>query len=89
MWRSIKPGVTFVLDRSGITGDDGPSHNGIWDLAITGIVPTMHVAAPRDGARLRETLREAVEISDAPSFSVGFRRGRCRVISQHLNVATA
>ena len=63
-----KAGVTFVLDRAGITGDDGPSHHGIWDLALTGIVPTMHVAAPRDAARLRETLREAVEISNAPSM---------------------
>ena len=69
-----KAGVTFVLDRAGITGDDGPSHNGVWDLALTGIVPTMHVAAPRDGARLRETLREAVEISDAPSM-VRFPKG--------------
>ena len=63
-----KAGVTFVLDRSGITGDDGPSHNGMWDLAITGIIPTLHVAAPRDGARLKETLNEAVAISDAPSL---------------------
>ena len=63
-----KAGVTFVLDRSGITGDDGPSHHGIWDLALTGIVPTMHVAAPRDGARLRELLNEAIEINDAPSM---------------------
>lgn len=63
-----KAGVTFVLDRAGVTGDDGPSHNGIWDLALTGIVPTLHVAAPRDGARLRETLREALDISDAPSL---------------------
>ena len=63
-----KAGVTFVLDRAGVTGDDGPSHHGIWDLALTGIVPTMHVAAPRDAARLRETLREAAEISNAPSM---------------------
>lgn len=63
-----KAGVTFVLDRAGVTGDDGPSHHGIWDLALAGIVPTLHVAAPRDGARLRETLREALEISDAPSL---------------------
>ena len=63
-----KAGVTFVLDRSGITGDDGPSHHGIWDLALTGIVPNMHVAAPRDASRLREILREAVAISDAPSM---------------------
>ena len=69
-----KAGVTFVLDRSGVTGDDGPSHHGIWDLALTGIVPTMHVAAPRDGARLKELLREAVNINDAPSM-VRFPKG--------------
>ena len=62
-----KAGVTFVLDRAGITGDDGPSHHGIWDLAVTGIIPTMRVAAPRDGERLRETLREAIAVSDAPT----------------------
>jgi 1-deoxy-D-xylulose-5-phosphate synthase len=61
-------GVTFVLDRAGITGDDGPSHHGIWDLALTGIVPNMHVGAPRDGARLREILRECVAITNAPSM---------------------
>jgi len=69
-----KAGVTFVLDRAGITGDDGPSHHGIWDLALTGIIPTMHVGAPRDGARLRELLQEAVNISDAPSM-IRFPKG--------------
>ncbi|CAB5042901.1 unannotated protein [freshwater metagenome] len=73
-----KAGVTFVLDRAGITGDDGPSHHGIWDLALTGIVPTMHVGAPRDGARLRELLREAVDISDAPSM-VRFPKGAVQI----------
>jgi len=73
-----KAGVTFVLDRAGITGDDGPSHHGIWDLALTGIVPTMHVGAPRDGARLRELLREAVDICDAPSM-VRFPKGAVQV----------
>lgn len=69
-----KAGVTFVLDRAGVTGDDGPSHHGIWDLALTGIVPSLHVAAPRDGARLRETLRESVDIKDAPSL-IRFPKG--------------
>ena len=73
-----KAGVTFVLDRAGVTGDDGPSHHGIWDLALTGIVPTMHVAAPRDAARLRETLREAVDISDAPSM-VRYPKGAVQI----------
>lgn len=63
-----KAGVTFVLDRAGITGDDGPSHHGIWDLALTGIVPTLRVAAPRDGARLRELLNEAISVNDAPTL---------------------
>lgn len=69
-----KAGVTFVLDRAGVTGDDGPSHNGMWDLALTGIVPTLHVAAPRDGQRLRETLRESLDIGDAPSL-IRFPKG--------------
>lgn len=69
-----KAGVTFVLDRAGITGDDGPSHHGIWDLALTGIVPNMHVGAPRDGARLKEILRACIGISDAPSM-VRFPKG--------------
>lgn len=63
-----KAGVTFVLDRAGVTGDDGPSHHGIWDLALTGIVPTLRVAAPRDGVRLRELLSEAVSVKDAPTL---------------------
>ena len=67
-------GITFVLDRAGITGDDGPSHHGIWDLALTGIVPKMHVGAPRDGARLKEILRGCLEITDAPSM-VRFPKG--------------
>ena len=63
-----KAGVTFVLDRAGVTGDDGPSHHGIWDLALTGIVPTLRVAAPRDEVRLREELNEALSVSDAPTM---------------------
>jgi len=69
-----KAGVTFVLDRAGITGEDGPSHHGIWDMALTGIVPTLHLAAPRDSARLKEVLREAISISDAPSV-IRFPKG--------------
>jgi 1-deoxy-D-xylulose-5-phosphate synthase len=67
-------GVTFVLDRAGITGDDGPSHHGIWDLALTGIVPHMHVGAPRDGARLKELLRQCIVIDNAPSM-IRFPKG--------------
>ena len=63
-----KAGVTFVLDRAGVTGDDGASHNGVWDLALSGIVPGLSVAAPRDAVRVRELLREAVKIDDAPTL---------------------
>jgi 1-deoxy-D-xylulose-5-phosphate synthase len=60
-------GVTFVLDRAGVTGDDGPSHNGMWDLSILQVVPGLRIAAPRDGSRLRELLREAVAVEDSPT----------------------
>jgi 1-deoxy-D-xylulose-5-phosphate synthase len=59
--------VTLVLDRAGITGPDGASHNGMWDLSILGVVPGMRVAAPRDGATLREELREALKVKDGPT----------------------
>ena len=59
--------VTVVLDRAGITGDDGPSHNGMWDLSILGVVPGLRIAAPRDEATLRDQLNEAVEWVDGPT----------------------
>jgi 1-deoxy-D-xylulose-5-phosphate synthase len=59
--------VTFVLDRAGITGDDGASHNGMWDMTILQVVPGLRIAAPRDGATLREELREAVDVADGPT----------------------
>ena len=69
-----RAGVTFVLDRAGVTGDDGPSHNGIWDMSLLGVVPGLRLAAPRDAASLREQLREAVSVSDAPTV-VRFPKG--------------
>ncbi|MDH2388094.1 1-deoxy-D-xylulose-5-phosphate synthase [Streptomyces sp. HNM0663] len=60
-------GVTFVLDRAGVTGADGASHNGIWDMSILQVVPGLRIAAPRDAQRLRELLREAVDVDDAPT----------------------
>lgn len=69
-----RAGVTFVLDRAGVTGDDGPSHNGIWDMSLLGVVPGLRLAAPRDAASLREQLREAVAISDGPTV-VRFPKG--------------
>lgn len=63
-----KCGVTFVIDRAGVTGDDGASHNGMWDMSIFQVVPGLRLAAPRDGARVRELLREAVDVEDAPTI---------------------
>jgi 1-deoxy-D-xylulose-5-phosphate synthase len=67
-------GVTFVLDRAGVTGDDGASHNGMWDMSVLQVVPGLRLAAPRDAARLRELLNEAVEVDDAPTV-VRFPKG--------------
>jgi 1-deoxy-D-xylulose-5-phosphate synthase len=66
--------VTVVLDRAGVTGDDGASHNGMWDMSIVSVVPGAHLAAPRDEATLREALREAVDITGGPSV-VRFPKG--------------
>ncbi|MCN0179399.1 1-deoxy-D-xylulose-5-phosphate synthase [Salinispora arenicola] len=60
--------VTFVLDRAGITGPDGPSHYGMWDMSVFGVVPGLRIAAPRDAATLREELREAVAVNDGPTI---------------------
>ncbi|MSZ42187.1 MAG: 1-deoxy-D-xylulose-5-phosphate synthase, partial [Actinobacteria bacterium] len=60
-------GVTFVLDRAGITGDDGATHNGIWDLSILQVVPGLRIAAPRDEVTLRAEFKEAIEVQDAPT----------------------
>ena len=57
----------MVLDRAGVTGPDGASHNGMWDLSMLGIVPGMRVAAPRDATRLREELGEALDVDDGPT----------------------
>jgi 1-deoxy-D-xylulose-5-phosphate synthase len=66
--------VTFVLDRAGVTGEDGASHNGMWDLTLLGLVPGLRLAAPRDGQRLRELFGEAVAIEDGPT-AVRFPKG--------------
>lgn len=70
----LKLPVTFILDRAGITGPDGASHNGVWDLSLLGIVPGMRVAAPRDASSLREQLGEALEVDDGPT-AIRFPKG--------------
>jgi 1-deoxy-D-xylulose-5-phosphate synthase len=69
-----KCGVTFVLDRAGVTGTDGASHNGMWDMSILQVVPGLRLAAPRDADQVRAQLREAVRVEDAPTV-VRFSKG--------------
>jgi 1-deoxy-D-xylulose-5-phosphate synthase len=69
-----KAGVTFVLDRAGITGSDGASHNGMWDMTIASVVPGLRLAAPRDGDQVRRQLREAIDVSDGPTV-IRFPKG--------------
>ncbi|KOT92872.1 1-deoxy-D-xylulose-5-phosphate synthase [Streptomyces rimosus subsp. pseudoverticillatus] len=70
-----KCGVTFVLDRAGVTGDDGASHNGMWDMSLLQVVPGLRIAAPRDAEQVRAQLREAVEVDDAPTV-VRYSKGK-------------
>jgi 1-deoxy-D-xylulose-5-phosphate synthase len=69
-----RAGITFVLDRAGVTGSDGPSHNGMWDMTIASIVPGLRLAAPRDGQQVRRQLREAIDVTDAPTV-IRFPKG--------------
>ncbi|MCG7321310.1 MULTISPECIES: 1-deoxy-D-xylulose-5-phosphate synthase [Arsenicicoccus] len=69
-----RAGVTFVLDRAGVTGSDGASHNGMWDMTLANVVPGLHLAAPRDGEQIDLALRRAVDITDAPSI-IRFAKG--------------
>ena len=73
--------LTLVLDRAGITGSDGASHNGVWDLSILSIIPGMRVAAPRDGEQLRTLFREALAINDGPT-AVRFPKGSLPPVHQ-------
>jgi 1-deoxy-D-xylulose-5-phosphate synthase len=87
-----KAGVTFVLDRAGVTGPDGPSHHGMWDLAILQVVPNIRLAAPRDSVRLREELAEAVVVDDGPTVlrfpkgSVGLEFAAIRRLDDGVDV---
>lgn len=78
-----RAGVTFVLDRAGVTGPDGPSHHGVWDLATMQIVPGIRIAAPRDAERLVEEFREAVRVDDAPTV-VRFPKGQAAPATAQL-----
>ena len=82
-----KAGVTFVLDRAGVTGPDGASHHGMWDLSVLQVVPTIRIAAPRDAERLREELHEAVAVNDAPTV-IRFPKGVAATSIESLKRST-
>ena len=66
--------VTLVLDRAGVTGSDGASHNGVWDLSVASVVPGIRIAAPRDGVQLATLFHEALLVDDGPTI-VRFPKG--------------
>ena len=80
-------GVTFVLDRAGITGPDGPSHHGMWDLAMLQIVPGIKLSSPRDANVLRELLNEAVEVRDKPTV-IRFGKGTAGTVIPAISRTT-
>lgn len=80
-------GVTFVLDRAGVTGPDGPSHHGMWDLAMLQIVPGIKLSSPRDANILRELLNEAVEVRDKPTV-IRFGKGTAGTVIPALRRTT-
>ncbi|MBK9475809.1 MAG: 1-deoxy-D-xylulose-5-phosphate synthase [Tetrasphaera sp.] len=81
-----RAGVTVILDRSGITGPDGASHHGMWDLAICGVVPGLRLAAPRDGQHVSSAVRDAVQVGDAPTV-VRFPKGTVGAPIEAVRVA--
>ena len=71
--------VVFCLDRGGIVGSDGATHHGFFDLAFMRSIPNMIVAAPMDGAELRNMMFTAqLEKINAP-FSIRYPKGCCNV----------
>jgi 1-deoxy-D-xylulose-5-phosphate synthase len=80
-------GVTFVLDRAGVTGPDGPSHHGMWDLAMLQIVPGIKLSSPRDANVLRELLNEAVEVRDKPTV-IRFGKGTAGTVIPAISRTT-
>ncbi|WJZ18048.1 1-deoxy-D-xylulose-5-phosphate synthase [Corynebacterium guangdongense] len=70
----LKLPVTLVLDRAGVTGTDGASHNGVWDMSLASVIPGIRISAPRDGVELTAQFREALSVDDGPTL-VRFPKG--------------
>jgi 1-deoxy-D-xylulose-5-phosphate synthase len=75
--------VVFCLDRAGITGDDGPSHNGIYDLALLSKVPGMRVLAPSSAQELHQMLHDAIGLADDGPVVIRYPKGAARMVPEH------
>jgi len=74
--------VIFCLDRAGITGDDGPSHHGVYDMALLSKVPGMRVLAPSSVQELHQMLHDAVALSETGPVVVRYPKGVARTVDE-------
>jgi len=74
--------VVFCLDRAGITGPDGPSHHGVYDLALLSKVPGMRILAPSSVQELHQMLTDAVQLSDEGPVAIRYSRGSARQVPE-------
>jgi 1-deoxy-D-xylulose-5-phosphate synthase len=75
--------VVFALDRAGITGDDGPSHHGLYDMALLTKVPGMTVFAPSSAQELHQMLHDALELCTDGPAAIRYARGAARQVAEH------
>src|SRR5690606_38942187 len=74
--------VVFCLDRAGITGPDGPSHHGIYDMALLARVPGMRVLAPSSAQELEVMLGEALALAESGPVAIRYPRGRAHLVDE-------
>ena len=75
--------VIFCLDRSGITGDDGPSHHGVYDMALLSKVPGMRVLAPSSTQDLQQMLSDAISLADTGPVAIRYPKGLARNVDDN------
>ena len=75
--------VIFALDRAGITGPDGPSHHGVYDMAMLARVPGMRVLAPSSAQELQQMMLDALTLADDGPVAIRYPRGAARQVAEH------
>ena len=75
--------VIFCLDRAGITGDDGPSHHGVYDMALLSKVPGMRVLAPSSTQELQQMLSDAISLADTGPVAIRYPKGLARNVDEN------